>query len=71
MPIFNWDEDGRPIVKNTFKYYCAIAIPLTLCVLLIWVASVQLPWAEWIARMRKRIRGVDVEMANGERWKNE
>ena len=36
MPVFNWDGDGAPFVKEGFKYYLAMAIPLTFLVLALW-----------------------------------
>jgi hypothetical protein len=75
MPVFNWDEPTGPVIKKAFNYYCAIALPLTFGVLLVWAASMWLPWAKWMKRlgrvMRERGRGRDLEMADLERWKIE
>jgi hypothetical protein len=73
MPVFNWDEPNGPIIKKAFRYYFAIALPLTFCVLLIWAASMWLPWTKWMARVQtvKENRRADIEMADIERWKSE
>jgi hypothetical protein len=47
--VFNWDGSGL-VVKESFKYYWAIAIPVTVLVLLVWGLSVCLPWKEWLPR---------------------
>jgi hypothetical protein len=53
MPMFDWDNDGSPTVKSGFKYYWAIAIPLTFLVLLLWSLAVLLPWRSWLPRPSK------------------
>lgn len=58
MPVFDWDETGRDIVKPSFKYYWAVAIPLTVLVLVSWVISILFPWHSGIARIRERLRTV-------------
>lgn len=50
MPVFNWDGNGAPAIKPGFKYYWAVAIPLTILVLGIWALSMLLPWKEWFAK---------------------
>ncbi|TVY39380.1 hypothetical protein LSUB1_G004334, partial [Lachnellula subtilissima] len=50
MPLFNWDNNTQPLFNDNFKYYWAIAIPLTLFVLLLWALSVWLPWKVWVAQ---------------------
>jgi hypothetical protein len=65
MPFFNWDGGDLPIVKDGFKYYWAIAIPLTLLVLLIWAASMLLPWRRWLSEIKCRYEKDDVEAADG------
>jgi hypothetical protein len=50
MPFFNWDSDGSPVVKAGFKYYWAVAIPLTVLVLVVWAAAVVLPWRKWLPK---------------------
>lgn len=56
MPFFVWDS-GSPVLKGGFKWYWAIAIPLTLVVLLLWGLGVWLPWSEWMRRVRFRRGG--------------
>ena len=58
MPLFNWDEPG-PVVKPNFKYYWAIAIPLTFTVMLVWACMIFPPWTTWL--MAWRVREKDVE----------
>jgi hypothetical protein len=43
MPVFNWDNDDAPFMKEGFKYYLAVAIPLTFLVLALWVFAMPLP----------------------------
>jgi hypothetical protein len=50
MPVFNWDGNGAPTIKPGFKYYLAVAIPLTILVLGIWALGMLLPWKEWLAK---------------------
>lgn len=47
------------MVKESFKYYWAIAIPVTVLVLLLWGLSVWLPWKEWLPRIFVRQRGME------------
>ncbi|KAF4624366.1 hypothetical protein G7Y89_g13803 [Cudoniella acicularis] len=49
MLLFNWDTGSHPIIKDSFKYYWAIAVPMTILVLLLWGLSVWLPWKEWLS----------------------
>jgi len=67
MPFFNWEGGDLPVLKDGFKYYWAVAIPLTLLVLCVWVGSMLLPWRRW---MGKKQRG-DVEANGGDRMKGE
>ncbi|TVY43824.1 hypothetical protein LOCC1_G004859 [Lachnellula occidentalis] len=56
MPLFNWDNNAHPLFNDNFKYYWAIAIPLTLFVLFLWGLSVWLPWKVWLVGwMPKRL----------------
>jgi len=71
LPLFNWDEGNFPVVKKGFKYYWAIAIPLTILVLVIWAVAVLLPWKRWRAQFLCKTDRSDVEAANGERLKDE
>jgi hypothetical protein len=50
MPVFNWDNDGTLVVNHGFKYYCAIALPLTFLVFVAWL----LPWRLWLSKARSR-----------------
>jgi len=71
MPLFNWDGGDLPVIKNGFKYYWAIAIPLTVLVLLIWAAAMLLPWKRWIPGIRRRNERGDIEAADWGRMKDE
>lgn len=55
MPVFNWDDDGTPVVKEGFKYYWATAIPLTFLVLALWALAMLLPWRAWLPKFRSRL----------------
>lgn len=44
MPLFNWDGGDEPVMKDAFKYYWSIAIPLTGVVFALWGVSVWAPW---------------------------
>jgi hypothetical protein len=61
MPLFNWDDDELPILKSRFKYYWAIAIPLTIFVLLVWALAMFFPWRDWIIRRRAHSKRRDLE----------
>jgi hypothetical protein len=54
MPVFNWGDGEGPAIKDGFKYYWAIAIPVTFAVLVIWGLSVVLPWNVWISRWNQK-----------------
>ncbi|EPE27499.1 hypothetical protein GLAREA_04290 [Glarea lozoyensis ATCC 20868] len=54
MPVFNWEDSNSPAIREGFKYYWAIAIPITFLVLVIWGLSVWLPWAEWLSTFRPK-----------------
>jgi hypothetical protein len=71
MPFFDWDSDGLPFVKQGFKYYWAIAIPLTVLVLVLWSLSLLLPWSQWWSRMTTRSKQKDLESAEPERIKSQ
>jgi hypothetical protein len=71
MPVFNWDGGNIPIIKDGFKYYWAIAIPLTLFVLLMWAASMLLPWRRWLSGVLSQNEKGDIETATGERKKDQ
>jgi len=64
MPFFNWQQGDRPVIKNGFKYYWAIAIPLTLLVLGMWAACMLLPWRRWMDGAKRERKGSDVEAGN-------
>jgi hypothetical protein len=60
MPVFNWEDGQGPAVKRGFKYYWAIAIPVTFLVLIFWGLSVWLPWSEWLSKWsRKEKKGAE------------
>ena len=50
MQVFDWDGEGAPVIKNGFKYYWAVTIPLTILVLTIWALGMFLPWNNWFAK---------------------
>jgi hypothetical protein len=43
MFVFNWDGDGAPVMKVGFKYYWAVAVPLTFVVLVLWTLVTRSP----------------------------
>ncbi|TVY84028.1 hypothetical protein LSUE1_G001785 [Lachnellula suecica] len=57
MPTFDWNNASHPVVKESFKYYWAIAVPMTFLVLLCWGVSVWVPWKEWLPRVPERSKG--------------
>lgn len=69
MPFFNWDNKDIPVIKDGFKYYWAIAIPLTGLVLLIWALAMSVSWRGWIARLRPKVE--DIEAGKVARPKDE
>ena len=68
MPFFNWDGGDVPVIKNGFRYYWAIAIPLTVLVLLVWVMGVLVPWRRLVQRSGSKRRD-DFEADAGKRIK--
>jgi hypothetical protein len=64
MPIFEWDANGAPVMKNGFRYYWAVTIPLTLLVLASWAMAMLLPWRKWLAKtgLSKTPDGQDIEL---------
>jgi hypothetical protein len=60
--MFNWDGGGT-VIKDEFKYYWALAIPLTAGVLLVWVVCLLLPWRTWMSRLMKKQKRGDLEEA--------
>jgi hypothetical protein len=54
MPVFDWGENGAPIVKPALKFYVAVTLPMTFVVLLTWSLAVLLPWKKWIGSNRKK-----------------
>jgi hypothetical protein len=63
MPVFEWDANGAPVMKNGFRYYWAVTIPLTLLVLASWALTMLLPWKKWLAKtgISKPSDGRDIE----------
>lgn len=55
MPVFDWDT-GTLVANEGFRIYWAIAIPLTLVVLLVWIVCMALPWGIWVKRFYNRRR---------------
>ncbi|PVH79023.1 hypothetical protein DL98DRAFT_516380 [Cadophora sp. DSE1049] len=63
MPVFDWDDNGRPSVKPAFKYYWAITAPLTLSVFLSWALAMVLPWHRWGFKLSgKKMGKGDIEL---------
>jgi hypothetical protein len=60
MPVFNWDGDGAPFVKEGFKYYLAMAIPLTFLVLALWAFLMLSPL---LSKHRSRSKQPELEDA--------
>jgi hypothetical protein len=52
MPVIDWEGQGAPTTNKGFKYYWAVAIPLTICVLAAWSLAMVLPWRKWISNLR-------------------
>jgi hypothetical protein len=63
MPVFNWDGDDVPVVSKGFGYYWAVAVPLTVLVLVSWGLAMLLPWRDWMSRFQKIAKGDDTELA--------
>jgi len=66
MPVFEWDVNGAPVMKNGFRYYWAVTMPLTLLVLACWALAVLLPWRRWLAKigLSKASDGQDIEVGS-------
>jgi hypothetical protein len=71
MPLFNWDGDGLPVIKDGFRYYWAIAIPLTVLVLLVWTLAMALPWSNWWQSLKRKSGQGDPELASVKEMKNQ
>jgi hypothetical protein len=56
MPVFNWDDGDKPVVKPGFKYYWAFAITLTFGVFISWAMATFLPWSRWQHKSQARVR---------------
>jgi hypothetical protein len=54
MPVSNWNGDGAPFVKDGFKYYLAVAVPLTFLLLTLWALAMLLLWMAWLLEFRPR-----------------
>jgi hypothetical protein len=67
MPVFNWDNNGVPAVKTGFGYYWAVAVPLTILVIVSWAMGMLLPWKALISNLRGSSNGLeqDVEENTG------
>lgn len=63
MPVFNWNEEGVPIVTKGFRYYWAVTVPLTCLVLVSWGLAMLLPWRDWLSNVKKSTKGNDTELA--------
>ena len=68
MPVFNWDDNGVPAVKTGFRYYWAVAVPLTILVLASWAMGMLVPWKAWISKIQGNSNGLeqDVEKRTAE-----
>jgi Mg2+ and Co2+ transporter CorA len=69
MPLYNWDDNTLPVIKDGFKYYWAITIPLTVLVLVLWALAMLLPWALWLSYVRVVVRRVATMKLRGRRFK--
>jgi hypothetical protein len=71
MPLFDWDGVDVPVIKSGFKFYWAIAIPLTLLVLLVWAAGMMVPWRRLVGRSNGSMDRKDEVEANTRESKKE
>jgi hypothetical protein len=39
MSVLDWEENGAPVIKPGFKYYCIATVALTVFVLLLWALA--------------------------------
>jgi hypothetical protein len=39
MPVLDWEENGAPVIKPGFKYYCIATVASTVFVLLLWTLA--------------------------------
>jgi hypothetical protein len=62
MPVFNWDGNGVPAVKTGFRYYWAVAVPLTILVLASWAIGMLVPWRAWISNLQRSSNGLDQDV---------
>ncbi|KAK0099413.1 hypothetical protein ONS95_003517 [Cadophora gregata] len=48
MPVLEWGDSRTPTIKNGFKQYWIVTLPLTLLVCILWAAVIFLPWRSWL-----------------------
>jgi hypothetical protein len=39
MPVFDWEENGAPVIQPGFKYYCIATVASTVFVLVLWALA--------------------------------
>lgn len=64
MPVFSWDGNEVPAVNAGFGYYWAVAVPLTVLVLVFWGVAMLFPWRKWLSRFRRRPRMHEMELTD-------
>lgn len=50
MPFFDFDFDSGALSTKPFRMFCAITIPLTIIVLLVWFLGVKSEWTKWLKK---------------------
>jgi hypothetical protein len=51
--MMSWDAKGLPVTTAMFKYFCAIAVSLTLLFLSVWAVATLLPWEKLLYKRRR------------------
>ncbi|KAE9375843.1 hypothetical protein N431DRAFT_207919 [Stipitochalara longipes BDJ] len=52
--MVSWDASGRPVANDGFKYFWAVAIPVTFLVVLMWAVATSFPWEKWLTTWQHR-----------------
>ncbi|KAH8787562.1 hypothetical protein F5882DRAFT_111032 [Hyaloscypha sp. PMI_1271] len=58
-PMMSWDAKGRPVTTVRFKYFWAIAVPLTFLVFFVWAVAMLLPWGKLLYKRRRAAAAKD------------
>jgi hypothetical protein len=61
MPLVDWSQN-TPVVNPGFRYYWAVAIPLTLVVLLLWTVLTHKHYWKHIPRVWNRAKSTDYDI---------